>query len=193
MRPPAWFVKSIGILDPLLSVRRSTVSSHWVIERKGVIAPSEVETLKRRRDRVWRWVTFPNEDQKKQIHQNRIGWQSLSDEVVSAEAGKRVICRPRELTQAVYNDLCASDMKRYGGAARYCTQLEQDEERREADVERMASNRRQAMNAEIYDMMKFLDSKKSDAMANGHQDLGYLLHGRHTKAGDAPLIQLTDF
>lgn len=193
MRPPEWFMKALSILDPLLSVRRSVVTSHWVIERKAVILPSEVETMKRRRDRIWRWINFPNEDQKRQIHQNRIAWQNLQDEIVSAETGKRVICRPRVLNQQVYNDLCASDMKRYGGAARYCTQLEQDEERREADIERITSNKRQAMNGEIYDMMQFLDRKKTDAMANGHQDLQYLLHGKHTKEGDKPVFQLAEF
>src|SRR5271166_1320542 len=193
MRPPQWFIKAIGILDPLLSVRRSQVSSHWVVERKAVIAPSEVETLRRRRDRIWRWINFPNEDQKKQIHQNRMAWQSLQDEVVSAEAGKRVINRPRVLNQQVYNDLCASDIKRYGGAARFCTQLEQDEERREADLERMTSNKRQAMNCEVYSILSFLERKKSDALANGHEDMQYLLHGKHSQSGDAPVIQLTDF
>jgi hypothetical protein len=193
MSVPQWFMKAISSLDPLLSVRRSVVTSHYVIERKAVILPSEVETLRRRRDRIYRWITFPNDNQKKQLHQNRMAWQSLQDEVASAECGKRIICRPRVLNQQVYNDLCASDMKRYGGAARYCTQLEQEEERREADLERMASNKRQAMNAEIYDMMHFLDRKKSDAMANGNQDMQYLLHGRHSKPGDAPVIQLTDF
>ena len=193
MKPPAWFVKAIGTLDPLLSVRRSVVTSHWVIERRAVIQPSEVETLRRRAARMYRWITFPNDEQKKQLHQNRIAWQSLQDEVASAEAGKRVISRPRVLNQQVYNDLCAADIKRYGGAARFCTQLEQDEERREAEQERILSNKRQAFNAEVYDMLNFMERKRAAALGHGHEDMQYLLHGRHSQPGDAPVIQLTDF
>src|ERR1700677_4914733 len=108
MKPPAWFVRAIGIMDPMLSVRRSIVTNHWVIERKGVFVGSEIETMKRRRDRIYRWITFPNETQKQQLHKNRVEWQSLVDEVESAEHGKRVIGRPRVLNQQVYDDLCKS-------------------------------------------------------------------------------------
>ena len=196
MKPSAWFVRALGILDPLLSVRRSVVTSHWVIERKAYIAPSEVATLRRRRDRIARWINFPNENQKEQLHKNRKAWQSLCDEVASAEQGKRVIVRPRALTQEVYDGLCRSDFRRYGGAARFCTQLEQEEERRDADYERMMSNKRTAMNAECYDIINFLERRKSDAMANRPEtelDLRYLLHGKNSKTGDAPLIQLSEF
>lgn len=193
MKPPKWFIDAIGILDPMLSVRRSSVSAHWVLERKAVVPISELDTLRRRAARVWRWITFPNEEQKKQLHANRIAWQALQDEVTSAEGGKRVICRPRVLNQQVFNDLCQSDIRRYGGFARYCTDMERDEERREADLERITSNKRQAFNAEVYDMLNFMERKRSAELGHGHQDLGYLLHGRHAQPGDAPVIQLTDF
>lgn len=196
MKAPVWFVRAITQMDPMLSVRRSIVTNHWVIERKGVILGSEIETMRRRRDRIYRWITFPNETQKEQIHKNRMEWQSLCDEVESAEHGKRVIGRPRVLNQGVYNDLCKADIRRYGGAAKFCTDLEQEEERREQDLERMMSNKRTAMNAEIYDILNFLERKRSDAMANRPEsqlDLAHLLHGRHSKPGDAPLIQLSDF
>lgn len=193
MKPPAWFVKALGILDPLLSVRESVVTSHFVIDRKAVISGSELETLRRRRDRIWRWVNFPNEDQKKQLHKNRLAWQSLADEVESAEHGKRVIVRPRALNQEVYDALCKSDFRRYGGAARFCTEQEQEEERLDADAERILSNKRQALNAEVFDILEFINRRRGSELDNGHQDMGYLLHGRHTKPGDGPLVQLSDF
>jgi hypothetical protein len=193
VKPPAWFVKAIGILDPLLSVRRSVVTSHWVVERKSVMPISEVDVLRRREARLWRWINNPTAEQKDALHKNRVAWQSLRDEVVSAEAGKRVICRPRVLTQEVYNDLCRSDIQRYGGYARFCTELETAEEKAEADLERQTSNKRQALSGEVYSILNFLERKRSDALGQGHQDMGYLLHGRHMKAGDAPLIQLSDF
>lgn len=115
------------------------------------------------------------------------------DEVCSAEQQKRVICRPRALNQEVYNSLCQSDFQRYGGFARYCTQMEQEEERLEAEQERIMSNKRQAMNAEVYDILQFLHRKRGAALDQGHQDLKYLLHGRHTVEGDAPVVQLSDF
>src|ERR1022692_1073242 len=133
---PEWFARAIAILDPLLSVRKSVVTSHYVIERKAVILESEIDTIRRRRDRMWKWISFPNERQKEQIHQNRKEWSSLMDEVESAERQMRVICRPRVLNQGVYDDLCQSDFRRYGGYARYFTELEQEKERREAGDER---------------------------------------------------------
>ena len=196
MKPPAWFVKAIGILDPLLSVRRSVVTSHWVLQRKAVVPITEIDVLKRRAARLWRWVTFPNEDQKKQIHKNRRAWQSLTDEIASAEAGCRVICRPRELNQQVYNDLCTSDFRRYGGYAAFCDIEDEKDRKIEAEAERVASNKRQAMSGEVYSIINFLERKRFDAMSNRPEsqlDLNYLLHGRHSKEGDAPMIQLSDF
>jgi hypothetical protein len=190
---PEWFVKALAAMDPLLSIRRSIVTSHYVIERKAVILDSEIETLRRRRDRMWRWINFPNATQKEQLHKNRKEWQSLVDEVCSAEQQKRVICRPRWLDQSVYNSLCQSDFQRYGGFARYCTQMEQEEERLEAEQERILSNKRQALNAEVFDMLDFLYRKRGAALDHGHQDFQYLLHGRHTKEGDKPVVQLSDF
>ena len=190
---PEWFVKALANMDPLLSIRPSIVTSHWVIERKAVILGSEIETLRRRRDRIRRWLNCPNENQRKQIKKNRKEWESLVDEVCSAEQQKRVICRPRWLDQQVYNSLCQSDFQRYGGFARYCTELEQEEERLEAEQERILSNKRQAMNAEVFDILSFLHRKRGAAMDHGHDDLKYLLHGRHTQPEDKPLITLSDF
>ena len=190
---PQWFIRALTTMDPLLSVRKSIVTSHFVIERKAVIADTEIETLRRRRDRIWKWINHPKPEQKDQIHANRKEWQSLTDEVCSAEQHKRVICRPRWLDQAVYNSLCQSDFQRYGGAARYCTEMEQEEERMEAEQERILSNKRRALNAEVYDMLEFMHRKRSSELGNGQQDMKYLLHGKHTAPGDAPVVTLTDF
>ena len=192
MRPPQWFVKAIGILDPLLSVRKSIITSHWVIERKAVILETEIDTIKRRRDRMYKWITYPNARQKEQIHQNRKEWQSLVDEADSAERQKRVICRPRVLNQGVYDDLCTSDFRRYGGYARYCTELEQEEERREAEVERILENKRRVVHSEVYDILKFLQDKKGALLDRNEQDLHYMLHGTRTTENTAPHIILSD-
>jgi hypothetical protein len=194
-RPPAWFVRALGVLDPLLSVRASESSDvHWVIERKGVIPPQELAILKRREARLWHWINSPaNDTQRDQVHKNRITWMSLKDELVSAQQGKRVVCRPTALIQQVYDDLCKSDFQRYGGYARFCEDLETAEDTFEADQERQLSNKRQAMNGEVYDILAFLSRKRETEMHHGHRDLNYLLHGRHSKPDDKPVIQLTDF
>lgn len=194
MTAPKWFTDALALIDPLLSVRKSIVTSHWVIERKGVITTDEIGILIRRRDRLHRWITNPHTaEQKEQIHKNRQGWQSLCDEVESAQHGKRIICRPRALNQEVYNGICKSDLQRYGGFARFCTEIEQAEEKHEADQERMLSNKRQAMSAEVYDILGFLHRRKGTQLDQGEQDLKFMLHGRHTKPDDKPLVQLTDF
>ena len=192
MKPPAWFIKAIGIMDPLLSVRKSIITSHWVIERKGTIVESEIKTLIRRRDRMWRWCNHPNESQKEQIHKIRKEWQSLMDEVESALQQKRVICRPKVLNQKVYDDLCNSDFRRYGGFARYCTEMEQEEERQEAELERILANKRSVMHAEVYDIINFLNRKKGALLDHNEQDLNYLLHGKRTTEETKPHITLTD-
>lgn len=193
MRAPAWFTTLLSQMDPLLSVRKSIVTSHWVIERKGVIVGTEIDTLKRRRDRFARWITYPNAEQKEQLHKNRKEWQSLCDEVFSAEQQKRVICRPNVINRKVYDDLCQADIQRYGGYARFCTEIEQREERLEADQERVLSNRRRAFNAEVFDMLSFLRRKRLTALDHNKDDMKYLLHGKHTTEGEGPVIKLTDF
>ena len=190
--PPQWFIKALGVMDPMLSVRKSIVTSHWVIERKGIFVDSEIATLRRRRDRMWRWINHPNALQKEQIHQNRKEWQSLMDEVESAEHQKRIICRPRVLNQAVYNDLCSSDLRRYGGYARYCTDIEREEERLDAERERVLANKRSVMHAEVYDILEFLNRKKGAMLDRNEQDLNYLLHGKRTTESTKPHITLTD-
>jgi hypothetical protein len=192
MKPPAWFVKAIGLLDPLLSIRHSLVTSHWVIERQGIILDTEVQTIKRRRDRMWKWINYPNARQKEQIHQNRKEWQSLVDEADSAERQKRVICRPRVLNQGVYDDLCQSDFRRYGGYARYCTQMEQEDERRDAEIERLLENKRKVVHGEVYDILKFLRDKKGSLLDHNEQDLNYLLHGKRSTENTTPHIVLAD-
>ena len=192
MRAPEWFVKAVGILDPLINIRRSIVTNHWVLERKAVILDSEIQTIRRRRDRMWKWINYPNERQKEQIHQNRKEWQSLVDEADSAERQKRVICRPRVLNQGVYDGLCNSDFRRYGGYARYCTELEQEEERREAEVERILENKRRVVHSEVYDILKFLQDKKGALLDRNEQDLHYMLHGKRSTENTTPHIVLSD-
>jgi hypothetical protein len=96
------------------------------------------------------------------------------------------------LNQGVYDDLCQSDFRRYGGYARYCTQMEQEEERREAEVERILENKRRVVHSEVYDILKFLQDKKGALLDRNEQDLHYMLHGTRTTENTAPHIILSD-
>jgi len=192
MNPPQWFVRALENLDPLLRVRWGQVRAHWVIERKGVIPAQEIETLQRRERRLFGWITYPNPKQVEAIHKNRITWMNVAEELASARRGYRVICMPTVLNNQVFTDLCRSDFQRYGGFARFCDQMEAEEAFAENDAERQLANKRRAMNGEVYDIMNFLNRKKSDAMENGHTDLNYLLHGTQGE-GAKPVLTLAEF
>lgn len=191
MRPPAWFTRALGILDPLLEVRRSTAAPRWVIARRAAIPFTEIDLLRKRDKRLREWIADPTKADV--LAKNKKTWHSVHDELVSAEAGSRVICTPNVLNQEVYNDLCRADMQRYGGYARFCDAIEAEELKQDVAAERTSQNRRNAFNAEVYDIMSFLMRKRAVAEDHGEKDLKYLLHGQRTQPGEAPLIQLTDF
>lgn len=193
MNAPQWFVRALSTLDPLLRVRWGNVRAHWVIERKGIIPAQELEILIRRERRLWRWITTPAPAQQDAIHKNRITWMNVAEELDSARRGYRVICMPTVLNNQVYHDLCRSDFQRYGGFARFCDELEAQETFAENDAERQLTNKRQAMNGEVYDIMQFLNRKRGSAMEAGRTDLNYLLHGKQSPEGDKPLLTLAEF
>lgn len=191
MHPPAWFSKSLTVLDSQLRVRRSHATDRWVIDRKGFVPGTELEILRRRCDRLYSWLSDPNKVADRGT--NLKTWKSVKDEMDSAETGYRVICTPTDLNPGVFNDLCQADMQRYGGYARFCDAIEADEAKAELEQERTTSNKRVAMNAEVFDVLNFLGRKRAVAEDSHETDLRYMLHGKRTQPGDAPLITLTDF
>lgn len=188
--PPRWFVRALEVLDPLLDVRWGSFVGSWVIERKAFVSPEEMHWLRRRVSRTKRLVDFPPADASPQVKvKNTQTYIGLAEELVSAEVGKRVIVIVQELNQAAYDLLVMSDIKRYGGYARFADAIEEKESRKQTDGERVLENKRHAMNLEIADMMHFVWRKKEDALLNGHRNMNYLLHG---KESNKPVIQLTD-
>lgn len=192
-QPAQWFVKAIGLLDPLLRVRWGSAPCHWIIDRKAVVPAWEIHNLRRKDEKAWKdCQSVPVDSEPNELHKRRMRWQSVHEELVSAEDQRRVIFTTPHLTQKTYDWICESDIKRYGGYARFADALEAQEDAIEADHARIMENKRLAMNAEVYDMLGFIRRKRAVALDNNEQDLKYLLHGDRTKAGDKPLVALTD-
>ena len=195
MRPPEWFVKAIGILDPLLSVHWSDATAQFVIDRKAVLAPTELHYLRKKEAGLWfqsQAQNLPTDTSTNVLHQNRIKWLGIKAELESAEAGRRVIFTTKELTPKTYEYLCASDIRNYGGYARFADDLEAEEARAESERERVMDNKSRAIHGEVYDMINFLHRKKGAYLDQNCQDMKFMLHGKRADPGDEPLIKLAE-
>lgn len=189
--PPVWFVNLLHANHPLLRVRWGSAASKFVIDQKGVIGPTEVYYLKRRKERLERWVAAARPDEAKHVtEKTRRTLVSVSEELTSALDGRRVIVLVDTITQQVYDAICAGEHARYGGYARFADAQEQREEAEDAERERVAEQQRYGLHSETYDQVDFMTRKKQAELQAGHRDLGYLLHG---KRSDSPLMHLTDF
>lgn len=191
---PQGFVRSLQLVDSMLDVHWGEVLHQWVIDRKAFIPDSEIQFLRRRKARTKKyWTNPPAEATAAQKKQNYLVWQQVSEELASARKGRRVILFSKELSPKLYNELCAADIARYGGYARFADELERKEERAAEEAERVLGNQRHAMNQEIADQVHFLWRKRETDLLHGNQDMRQMLHGKKTKPGDEPLIKLTDF
>jgi len=191
--PPAGFVRSLQLMDSLLSVRWGPKVGKWVIERKAFVPVSEIEFLRKRKARAKAFFNHPPANATSaQKQQQGALWEELSEELASARMGKRPIMFTKVLSPEIYNALAAADIRRYGGYARYADALEAGEERAEAEAERILSNKRNAYNKEVYDMLNFIWKKREDSLINGERDMRKLLHDKKTQPDDEPLLSLTD-
>lgn len=171
--PPSGFVRTLGLLDPLLSLRWGEGLGQWVVERKAVnFLPSEKGYMVRRRERLGRLHAANPNDVK-----TRDKFRNVCEEVISMQDGKRVILFTRDLNSHVYDALCLANIQKYGGYSRYCDKLEAEEEATEARLERAQANRREDASREMFEQVKFIENKKLSRMITGHKDLNSLLHG----------------
>lgn len=191
---PIGFTTSLTNLDPLLSVRWGETIGQWVIERKAVIPDSELQFLVRREARLRRNIATPLASTKPSTLANmKKTWVGVSEELVAARTGKRVILFSHHLTAALYDALVAGDITRYGGYARFADAMDRADERKEADVDRQLENQRHAYNQEVWGMLDHIWRKKESGLLQGERDMRYLLHGKHTREDSEPLIKITDF
>lgn len=159
---PTAFLNTLQAMDSLLSVRWGPHVHAWVIERKALLPGDEVFYLRRRAERLTKKVTNGTPTK-----YERDTYKGVLEELTSAEDGKRVIMFAPALTDKIYNDLCLSDIKRYGGYSRYCDLIEQREAAREADRDRQQSEWNIARNKEAAGVISFLEDKRSTALAHG--------------------------
>lgn len=192
--PPQGFKRSLQLLDDQLGVRWGEILNQWVIDRKAYLPDSEIQFLRRRKARTKTFFTNPPAgataaQKKKQFEV----WQQVSEELASARKGRRIIIFTKTLSPEIYNALCAADIKRYGGFARFADDWDKKEENAEAEAERVLGNKRHAMNQEIADQLHFVWRKRDTDLLHGNRDLRQMLHGKKTTPDSQPLIQLTDF
>lgn len=170
MRPSESFTRMLEIMDPLLSVRWGPHVGSWVIERKAVLQPDEVFYLRRRAERLTRKVALANA---KQADKDTLA--GILEELTAAEANKRVILFTPSLNDRVYNQLCLSDIRRYGGYSRYCDEMERNEEAKEADRERQLMEWKIARSKEAARVIRFLEDKRATQLQHGGRTVAEML------------------
>lgn len=194
-RPAEWFTKAIGILDPLLSVRWSDATAQYVVDRTAVLSQDELYYLRKKEAGLWfqsQAQNLPIDVSTNVLHQNRIKWLGIKAELESAEAGRRVIFTTKELTPKTYEYLCASDIRNYGGYARFADDLEAEEARTEAERVRVMDNKANVVHGEVFDIMNFLHRKKGALLDRNCMDLNLMLHGKKTTQDSEPIIKIAE-
>jgi hypothetical protein len=170
MHVPEAFLRCLQHMDPLLSVRWGPFVEQWVVERKAIFSDKEVFWLKRRTERLDRKFNAGNATEAEKT--TRIG---CLEDLASSENGCRVVLFAKTLNDHIYNQLCLSDITKYGGYSRYCDELERAEDAREKDTERQLSNERVARWKEAAGIIRFLDDKRSTMLDHGCRDVAQML------------------
>lgn len=191
---PAWFAQALTALDSHLSVRWGSDAGAWVIQRKAFIPESELGYLIRQEGRLRTLAFTPAKDSgDRKIYHDRQSWLSCVEELKSARVSCRVIFTTKVLNDQIFKALCQTDIKRYGGYARFADALEAEEDREERERERIAGNKRDALNGEVHSILRFLVNKRGSLLDQNEQDLRFMLHGKRTKQGDGELLPLKEF
>lgn len=174
-QPPNWFVRSLSALDGLLSVRWGQQLDQWVIERKAYIPQTEIGFLSRRFARTMEFSRQMKREKKERESLFHTALQ-VKEELDSSLQGRRVILFARKLNQDIFNNLCLSDITRYGGYSRLADDLEAAEKREETERQRVDDNENITRHKETYDILRFLRERRSTQLENGVNDLKKLLN-----------------
>lgn len=172
---PESFSRALTTLDPLLRVRWGNVICQWVIDRTGVIGPEEMSFLRRRSARLDGWIRSGTNTKPETISAHK----GVTEEYLSASEGRRVILFCKELSAAVYNDLCAADIRRYGGYSRLADEIEKAEAKAEEAKRKDEENRGLIVASETADIVNFLSRKRETKLLSGERRLSVLLGSEH--------------
>jgi len=174
LQAPESFERALQLFDPLLSVRAGkSLTGKWVIERKGYIPNSEIEFLRRRRERAFRSSAKETDAFKRERKLDLA--RQIAEETDCAERGKRVILFVDSLDRRVFDMLAMSDIQRYGGFSRYIEELEATERKREEALNRELQNQNIAKSEETYDQLNFLWKHRETELLAGKRNLKELL------------------
>ncbi len=174
---PAAFESAARSFDRYLRVRWGDRIQQWVIERRAYIPDEEKWFLARREARTLRFSKETKRSDKERASL-KITWQELYEENVSAKNDRRIILFARWLTDEIFDNLAASDIKRYGGYSRFADELERREAVEEKEDSRITLNENESAHKEAFDNMSFLLRRRSADMYQGERSLTKLLQGR---------------
>lgn len=183
--PNPGFVRTLQMMDEQLSVYWGDYINQWVVARTGIISTTEIRYLRSRAQRLAELKKL------NKASKHEIGvLAEVQEELKCALTGRRVIRFSETLDRRLYDELALSDIKSYGGYSRFCDELENFESRKQNEKKRVRDNKLLALNKEMYDVINFLDRKKSAEMAHGERNLNKLLHG---KKEEKRLFELQSF
>ncbi len=167
------FRAACNSFDPLLSFRWSPRIGKWVVDRKALIPGTEIAFLARRiarlEDAARRAKTSKSDSSvDSELHQT-------VEELVSAKEGKRIVFFTETLDRRTFDALAFSDIRRYGGYSRFADELEKNEALASKESDRMFRSHMEGIHHETYDVLNFLDRKRSTELARGERRLKVLL------------------
>ncbi len=167
------FQSACSSFDPLLSFRWSSRIGKWVVDRKALIPGTEIAFLTRRIARLeaaGRRVKTARSDSAVnfELHQT-------VEELVSAKEGKRIVFFTKTLDGRTFDALALSDLRRYGGYSRFADELEKSEALASEEGDRMFRNHMEGVHKETYEILSFLDRKRSTELDRGERRLEVLL------------------
>jgi len=167
------FQNACSSFDPLLSFRWSSRIGKWVVDRKALIPGTEIAFLNRRialLESAARRAKTARSDSTvdSELHQT-------VEELVSAKKGKRIVFFTETLDKRTFDALALSDLRRYGGYSRFADELEKNEALASKEGDRMFRNHMEGVHKETYEVLSFLDRKRSTELEHGERRLKVLL------------------
>lgn len=167
------FQSACSSFDPLLSFRKSSRLGKWVVERKSLIPGTEIAFLARRVGRL----EAAARRAKTSRSDSSVNYELAQtiEELVSARDGKRVVFFTPTLDGRTFDALALSDIQRYGGYSRFADELEKSEALALKEGNRMFRNHMEGVHKDAYEILDFLDRKRSSELEHGERRLKVLL------------------